>query len=149
MNYTFEYVFIPQILANYEDEFALDTVRVFDDFGGLQITFETEFELGDRKPFNWDSLVVTKHISKELSYWLFNFPPQVGAVDAVLGIVIQYADKPPVYFTLENSPNGKYVLGMVDVNKHRNLCEVQERLENNEFKDLVFDVLKKHPELAL
>lgn len=143
MNYTFEYVFIPQILANYGDDFALDTVRVFDDFNSLQIIFETEFDLEGRKPIDWDSLYITKFISKELSYWLFNFPPQVGAVDAVFGIVIQYADKPPVYFTLENSPNGKYVLGMVDVNKHRNLCEIQERLDEIGFKDLVFDYLKR------
>lgn len=148
MNYTFEYIFIPQILSNNGDDFALDTVRVFDDFDSLQITFETEFELEDRKPFDWNSLHITKYISKKLSYWLFNFPPRVGTVDAVFGIIIQYADTPPMYFTLENSPNGRYVLGMVDVNKHRNLCEVVELLNENEFKDLVFNYLKRLPSLG-
>lgn len=29
MNYTLEYIFIPQILANYGDDLAFDTVGVF------------------------------------------------------------------------------------------------------------------------
>lgn len=148
MNYIFEYIFIPQIVANYGNDWALNSVNMFDDFNSVKITFETEFEVGDRSPFDWDNLSITKYISKELSYWLFNFPSQVGAVDAIFGIIVQYLDKPPIYFTLENDLNGKYFLGMVNVDKHLSLCHFSERLDENEFKNLVFDTLKRLPDLV-
>ena len=147
MNYQFEYLFIPLIIANFNgDNSLLPNMNIFDDFESLQNAFELEYECEGEDAFDWNRLYITKYISKHFSYYFFIFPPKMGEIDALYGMIVQYKGKMPMYFTFENSQSGKYVFGMKNVDVHRNFG-VMDILDKKGFRDLVFEKLKKCPEL--
>ena len=148
MNYEFEYCFIPKVLGNINsDDFFSSDASVFDNFENLQTAFELEYECVGKNSFDWDNLAITKYISKQLSYWFFKFPPKKDEVDAVYGMIVQYAEKAPVYFTFENyAGGGKFVFGMKTITAHRNFGTMG-FLDENGFKELVLEKIKRCPEL--
>lgn len=145
INYMVEYHFISKLINNTERHDLFD-ITVLNRPFGLRVAFFLEEGLFD-ETFDWDNFSVTKFKSKNLTYWLLKFPPCRGPIDAVYGLVVKYRKKRVVYFTLESSPSGRYVLGMPSVEGHRNLGTVDELLTEEEFKDWALRELKENPKL--
>ena len=110
MNYTFEQIFIPQIVSNSnKDEFELDSVEIFDDFEFTEGCFGDRFpKEGDR--FDWESFSIRKEMTSKLTYWLLRFPEPKKATEAKWGLIVKKEGRPFKYFTFEQSADGRMAL---------------------------------------
>lgn len=146
INYIVEYCFISKLIDNTECRDFPD-IRVLDKPIDLEFAFSVEESTDDDDTFDWVNLSITKFKSKELTYWLLKFPPCRGPIDAVYGLVVKYKRKRVVYFTLESSPSGRYVLGMPYIVGHRSIETVDELPTEEEFKNWALRKLEERPEL--
>lgn len=110
MNYTFEYLFIPQIVANSNnDDFDIDSVEIFDDFEFIEGCFEEKFPK-EANRFDWKNFSLCKEMNCKLTYWLLRFPEPQKDNEAKWGIILKKDNKPFSYFILEKSESDKLAL---------------------------------------
>ena len=67
MKYTFEYMFIPQMIET--GDFAFPNYHDFDDMQSLEDAFE-DSGLAGEEPFPWDELSIVKYISRECNWMI-------------------------------------------------------------------------------
>lgn len=119
MNYTFEHLFIPQIVNNSnKDDFYLYSVEIFDEFEFTEGCFGENFPK-EKSHFDWKSFSICKEINQKLTYWLLRFPEPQKEPEAKWGLIIKKENKPYRYFTLELSENGHFVLCSNDGSTHK------------------------------
>ncbi len=118
MNYTFEYMFIPQLVNNSnKDDFELDSLEVLDDFEFVEGAFEDRFPKESAK-FDWKSLHITKEMSADVTYWLLHFPEPQKEQEAKWGLVLKKNNKPYVYYIFEKCEDGKFAIGSFKDGSH-------------------------------
>ena len=119
MNYTFEYIFIPHVVNNSNnDEMALDNCNMFDTFEFVQLYFSTEYP-EDEEHFDWENFSIRKEISKDKTYWFLRFPSPQKEPEAKWGLIIKKEEEPFCYFTFESCQDGRFALCSYKDGVHR------------------------------
>ena len=136
MKYTFEDMFIPQMVEN--GDFAFPNYHDFDDMQSLENAFEDSRLAGDES-FPWDELSIVKFISRECTYWLFRFPKPERQPEAVYGMVVQRTFDSPVYYTLEMGMEDNYFFCKMDEGQHVNLKMIEGLCTEEAFKEMVLE----------
>ena len=136
MKYTFEYMFIPQMVEN--GDFAFPNYHDFDDMQSLEDAFEDSGLAGDES-FPWDELSIVKFISRECTYWLFRFPKPERQPEAVYGMVVQRTFDSPVYYILEMGMEDNYFFCKMDEGQHVNLKMIEGLCTEEAFKEMVLE----------
>lgn len=134
MKYTFEFMFIPKLIAN--GEFAFPDFHDFDDMELLEDAFEESGMIGD-EPFPWDELTIVKHISRKCTYWFFRFPKPDKEPEAVYGMVVKRDFDDPCYYTLEMGEGDSYFLCKMDEDTHQIIQLMEGLCTEDEFKEKV------------
>ena len=80
MKYTFEFMFIQEMLEN--GEFDNPEICAFNGIDSLEDEFEN-FAPEVDDPFFWEELEIVKHLSKKGSYWFFHFPEPAREPEAI------------------------------------------------------------------
>lgn len=143
MKYTFEFMFIPRMVAN--GDFAYPNYHDFDDMQSLEDAFQGSGLAGD-EPFPWDELSIVKYISKECTYWFFRFPKPDCQPEAVYGMVVQRTFDSPVYYTLEMGMENNYFFCKMDEVQHVNIKMIEGLCAEEVFKDMVLEDLSNTDE---
>lgn len=143
MKYTFEYMFIPQMVEN--GDFAFPNYHDFDDMQSLEDAFE-ESGLAGEEPFPWDELSVVKFISRKCTYWLFRFPKPECQPEAVFGMVIQRSFDTPVYYTLEMGKEDCYFFCKMDGGERSNMKMIEELCSEEVFKNMALEDFRNSEE---
>lgn len=144
MKYTFEYMFIPQLIEN--GDFAFPNYHDFDDMVSLKCALE-EFGVRGDTPFSWDELTVVKYMSMQCTYWLFRFPKPEREPEAVYGMVVKSDVDEFSYYTLEMGDRGSYFFCKMKDGMHMLLEPMDGLCTQEEFKEKVFADLQKENSL--
>ena len=140
MKYTFEYMFIPQMVEN--GDFAFPNYHDFDDIQSLEDAFE-DSGLAGEEPFPWDELSIVKYISRECTYWMFRFPKPERQPEAVYGMVVQRTFDSPIYYTLEMGMDDNYFFCKMGNGQRSNIKMIEKLCSEDVFKDMVLEDVKK------
>lgn len=141
--YHFEFCFLPNLLFGGKEESLFDSdIRCLDTFENLKIEYEFSTD-SNESPFDWDNLIIQKYISKKLNYTVIQFPTPKVAPDALYGIIIEYTDEEPLFFTLEFSENNRYMLCAPHPRGHRNFGNFIEEVTIENFKNTVFKLIER------
>lgn len=135
MKYTFEFIFIPQIINN--GEMGFPGIYAFDCMESLENAFKMLIGK-EGEGFPWNELNIIKFISKEFTYWFFNFPKPEREPEAIYGVVLKKDDS-IYYYTLEKGQNDTYFFCKMERGKHILISELNGLCSENDFKKLVVD----------
>ena len=139
MKYTFEFMFIPEMME--EGDFDNSGISVFNDIYSLEDEFE-DFAPGVDDPFFWEELKIMKYISKYETYWFFHFPEPERVPEAVYGMVVKDENEEWFYFTLEKGQENLFFCKMKN-GIHNLITSVSADCTEEMFKKMVFEHLRK------
>lgn len=134
MKYTFEFMFIPKLVAN--GDFAFPDYHDLDDMESLEVSFDECGMMGEGQ-FPWDELTIVKYISRKCTYWFLRFPKPDKEPEAIYGMVVKREFDVPLYYTLEMGNGDCYFLCKMDEDTHQVIQLVKELCTEDEFKELV------------
>lgn len=140
--YYFEYCFLPELLFGGKKGDIFDPdIRSLDTFDNLKVDYDI-LANPNEPSFDWDSLIIRKYISKKMNYFLIQFPMPKVAPDAVYGIIFEYTEKEPLFFTLELTTNGSFMLCAPHPTGHKNYGTFTEQVTIENFKNAVFKLIE-------
>ena len=139
MKYTFEFMFIPEMLE--DGEFDNPEICAFNGIDSLEDEFEN-FAPEVDDPFFWEELEIVKHLSKKGSYWFFHFPEPEREPEAIYGMVVQDENKEWYYYTLEMGRD-QFFFCQTKNGRHKLITSISGDCKEEMFKKMVFKHLKK------